>query len=110
LLLLAVLSAIAIGFVLLFAVRVSSITSVEAQVDRAASLAGLMRLSIIGLVVVLWRPVVTRLHAADRLYGRPARDWLALRWRVVAWMLLLELLIGRNLVGQLIAMFATGSR
>ena len=107
LLLLAVLLAIAIGSALMFAVSVSSFASVEAQVDRAASLAGLIRLSIISLVAVLWRPVVRRLHAADRLYSQSAHDWLVLRWRVVAWMLLLELLIGRNVVGQLFRVFVS---
>lgn len=110
LLIFAVLLAIAIGSALMFAVSVSSIASVEAQVDDAVSLAGLIRLTIIGLVAILWRPVVQRLHAADRLYGRSARDWLALRWRMVAWMLLLELLIGRNVVGQLIGVFVSSAR
>lgn len=107
LLLLAVLLAIVIGSALMFAVSMSSIAHVEAQVDDATSLAGLVRLTLIGLTAILWRPVTLRLHAADRLCGRTARDWLALRWRVVAWMLAMELLIGRNLISQVIALFAS---
>lgn len=90
----------------MFAVSISSVGEVEGRVDQVTSVAGVIRLAMTFLVAVLWRPVVRRLHASKRLHSRPAHDWLALRGRVVLWMLLLELLVGRNLIGQLIAAFS----
>lgn len=105
-LLLAVVLALVIGSALMYAVRLSSVRDIQVQVDSVAAWSSLIRLGLMGAVAGLWRPMVQRLHASNRLHERTMRDLLALRWRVVSWLLILELLIGQNLLGQLVAVFS----
>lgn len=92
--------AVVVGSALMYTISLSSMDHVQARVDNAASWSSLIRLVIIGSVAGLWRPIVQRLPARHRLDQRSVQDLLALRWRVVTWMLLLELLIAHNLIGR----------
>lgn len=98
-LLLTTVLAIVIGWVLMVVISLSSIEQVEARIDAARAWSSLIRLGLIAGIAALWRPIVQQLHAGKRLPARPVHDWLALRWRVVFWLLLLELFIGQNLLG-----------
>ena len=100
---LAIVLALVIGSILMFAVQLSSITVVHGQVNTYGAWLGILRLAFIACVALLWRPVVRQLHAGNRIYEIRMHELLALRWRVIAWLLILELLIGQNLVPRLIA-------
>jgi hypothetical protein len=101
--LLAIVLALVIGSILMYAVQLSSITVVHAQVNTYGAWLGILRLAFIACVALLWRPVVRQLHAGNRIYEIRMHELLALRWRVIAWLLILELLIGQNLIPRLIA-------
>lgn len=103
-LLLTAVLAIGLGWSLMVVISLSTIEHVEARVDDVGDWASLVRLSLIAGIAALWRPIVLHLHAGNRLPERPVRDWLALRWRVVFWLLLLELFIGQNLLGGWLAL------
>ena len=91
-----------IGSILMFAVQLSSVTTVQNQVTTYGSWLSILRLAFILCIALLWRPIVQLLHAANRIYEIGMHDLLALRWRVIAWLLILELLIGQNLLPRLI--------
>ena len=88
---------LAVGALLWQAAELASLTTVSEQVARLKPFAGAIRLLLIGVLGALWPWLVDlavrygRVHAAERskLY--------ALRWRVVAWLLIIELIIGRDL-------------
>jgi hypothetical protein len=101
--LLAIVLTLVIGSILMFAVQLSSITAVHGQVNTYGAWLGILRLALIACVALLWRPVVQQLHAGNRIYEIRMHELLALRWRVIAWLLILELLVGQNLVPRLIA-------
>jgi hypothetical protein len=101
--LLTVVLALVLGSILMFAVRLSSITAVHGQVNTYGAWLAILRLAFIACVALLWRPVVRQLHAGNRIYEIRMHELLALRWRVVAWLLILELLIGQKLLPRLIA-------
>ena len=101
--LLTIVLALVIGSILMFAVQLSSITVVQGQVNTYGAWLGILRLAFIACVALLWRPVVRQLHAGNRIYQIRMHELLALHWRVIAWLLILELLIGQNLVPRLIA-------
>lgn len=105
-LLLTAVLAIGFGWILMVVISLSSVEQVEARVDIMRNWGSLIRLGFIAATATLWRPVILRLHAGNRLPARPARDWLALRWRVVFWLLVLELLIGQNLLGEWLTLFS----
>ena len=101
--LLAIVLTLIIGSILMFAVQLSSITAVHGQVNTYGTWLGILRLAFIACVAMLWKPVVRRLYAGNWIYGIRLHELLALRWRVIAWLLILELLIGQNLLPRLIA-------
>ena len=92
-----------IGSILMFALQLSSVTLVQNQVNTYGSWLSLFRLALIACVALLWRPIVRQLHAGNRIYEIRMHELLALRWRVIAWLLILELLIGQNFIPRLIA-------
>lgn len=100
---LAIVLALIIGSILMYAVQLSSISAVHGQVNTYGAWLGILRLALIACVALLWKPVVRQLLAGNRIYEIRMHELLALRWRVIAWLLILELLIGQNLVPRLIA-------
>jgi hypothetical protein len=102
--LLAAAAMIAVGAVLWQAVELSSLAAVSERVNRWRPLLGGLRLTLIGVLAAAW-PWLSLLtsHASDE--ASLAR-WMALRWRVVGWLLVIELVIGQNLPGRVITIVA----
>jgi hypothetical protein len=88
------------------AVGLSSLAAVSEHVDRAKPLWSGVRLALIGLLAVFWPwfPSLRFRGDVDNEIGR-AR-WMALRWRVVGWLLVIELVIGQNLFGRFVGLIA----
>ncbi|MEZ5553451.1 MAG: hypothetical protein R3E82_21395 [Pseudomonadales bacterium] len=89
---------IVVGVVLWQAVELSSLAIVSERVDRLRPLLGGLRLALIGALAVVWPWLSSLRSRADDEAAR-AR-WMALRWRVVGWLLVIELIIGQNLLGR----------
>ena len=106
--LLAVALTIIVAVVLWQAVELSSVSRVSAQIDKIRPLASGVRLVLIGLVAALWPRLVQIAHRYGRI-GECRRDaFLGQRWRVVAWLLVIELVLGQDLLGRFFAV-TTGS-
>ncbi|MBX3707130.1 MAG: hypothetical protein AB7F35_05250 [Acetobacteraceae bacterium] len=89
---------IGVALVLWQAVELSSLAAVSEGVDRWRPLLGGLRLALIGALAVVWPWLSSRRSRAD---DEPAHArWMALRWRVVGWLLVIELIIGQNLLGR----------
>jgi hypothetical protein len=97
--------AFASGVLLWQAVELSSLTSVSERVEKTKPLMSALRLALIGLLAVLW-PWLSRLGVRLGAATETARDWMALRWRIVGWLLVIELIVGLNLFGRLISAVA----
>ena len=89
---------IVVGVVLWQAVDLSSLAIVSERVDRLRQLLGGLRLALIGALAVVW-PWLSSLRSRADDEATRAR-WMALRWRVVGWLLVIELIIGQNLLGR----------
>lgn len=89
---------IVVGIVLWQAVELSSLTAVSERVDRWGPLLGGLRLALIGALAVVW-PGLSSIRSRGDDEATRAR-WMALRWRVVGWLLVIELIIGQNLLGR----------
>jgi hypothetical protein len=98
----AALAAFASGVLLWQAVELSSLTAVSERVEKMKPLMSALRLALIGLLAVLW-PWLSRLGVRFGAATETARGWMALRWRVFAWLLVIELVVGQNLFGRLIS-------
>ena len=104
--LVATLAVIAMGVFLWQAVELSSLMTVSQRVDQAKPLLGGLRLTLIGLLALLW-PWLSRLrHGLDDGNRLKQAHWMALRWRIVGWLLVIELIIGQNLLGRVVGVLA----
>ena len=99
---------LAAGLLLWQAVGLSSVSQVSAQVEGLKPLAGAIRLGLIVSVAALWPRLVERAHRSGRI-GPGRRDrLLAQRWRLVGWLLALELVLGQGLIGRVLALTTGG--
>ena len=89
----------AVGALLWQAAEFSSLSAVSEQVARLKPYAGAIRLLLIVMLAALW-PWLVDLAARYGQVDTIDRSQLhALRWRVVAWLLIIELMIGQDLIG-----------
>lgn len=98
--LLALLAALGIGLLLWQAVALSSLAAVAQRVTELKPLLGAVRLGLIALLAMLW-PWVSDWLCKKRHSQLSIAESNHLRWRVVGWLLVVELLIGQNLLGHL---------
>ena len=100
---LAVVLAAGVGVLLWQAVELSSVAQVAARVDELKPFATGIRLALIGLVAGLWPRLIGLAHRAGHI-GEERRDnLLAQRWRLVGWFLVIELVLGQDLLGRFLA-------
>jgi hypothetical protein len=98
--LLAVALTIIVGFVLWQAVELSTVAQVSVQIDQIRPMASGVRLVLIGLVAALWPRLVRIAHRHGRIDEDRRDALLAQRWRVVGWLLVIELVLGQDLIGR----------
>jgi len=101
--LLAIALTIGVGAVLWQAVELSSVSRVSAQIDRVRPIASAVRLASIGAVAALWPKLTHLAHRYGRIDEVRRDDLLAQRWRVVGWLLVIELVLGQDLLGRFFA-------
>jgi len=101
--LLAVVLAAGVGVLLWQAVELSSVAQVAARVDELKPLATGIRLALIGLVAALWPWLIGLALRTGRIGEDQRDDLLVQRWRLVGWLLVIELVLGQDLLGRLFA-------
>ena len=101
--LLAVALTIIVGVVLWEGVELSSVSRVSAQIDTIRPFASAVRLAVIGAVAALWPRLAHLAYRYGRIDEARRDDLLAQRWRLVGWLLVIELVLGQNLLGRLVA-------
>jgi hypothetical protein len=98
--LLALALVLAVGALLWQAVELTSLAAVSQTIDDFRPIAGVVRLTIIVLLALFWPRLVAfaaRTRSADE---RTKTHWLALRWRVTGWLLVIDLVLGQDLLGR----------
>ena len=103
LLMLTIASAAGASVLLWQAVELSSVAQVAAQVDELKPVATGIRLALIGLVAALWPGLIGLAQRAGRIGKERHNDLLAQRWRLVGWLLVIELVLGQDVVGRFFA-------
>ena len=100
--------ALGVGGVLWYSVQASSVAAVQTRIENLKPILTGMRLSVIALVAIAWPWLMNGLHRWGRLDAAQAATLLALRWRIVTWLVVIELILGQNLLGQLLMAFQEG--
>ena len=98
--LLAAVLAAGVGVLLWQAVELSSMAQVAARIDELKPIATGIRLALIGLVAVLWPWLIGLANLAVRIGEQQRDDLLAQRWRLVGWLLVIELVLGQDLLAR----------
>ena len=98
--LLAIVLAIGVGTFLWQTVGVSSVSRVSDQVQQLKPIAAAIRLGLIALLAAAWPWLVELAYRYGRADENKRDQLLAQRWRVVGWLLVIELMLGQNLLGQ----------
>ena len=101
--LLAIVLVLSVGALLWQAVTLTSLAAVAHAVEQFKPVATGIRLLLIGLLALAWPRIavfIVHTHNADK---RTKSHWLALRWRVIGWLLIIELVLGQNLLGRCLA-------
>ena len=100
---LAVVLSMGVGLLLWQTVELSSVSKVSDQVEQFKPFASGIRLALIGLLAVFWPRLVYLAHSLGRIDQEQRDSLLTLRWRVMGWLLVIELLLGQNLFGRFLA-------
>ncbi len=98
--LLALALVLAAGALLWQAVELTSLAAVSERIAGIKPVAGAVRLLLIGLLAIFWPRLVYLAARARNADERTRANWLALRWRVTGWLLVIELVLGHNLLGR----------
>jgi hypothetical protein len=101
--LIAAMGMIAVGAILWQAVGVTSLTTVSELITTAKPFASALRITLIGLVVIAWPWLRRRQPSANGQDDHEDTHWKRLRWRVVGWLLIIELVLGQNLIGHFVS-------
>lgn len=101
--------ALAAGGILWQAVETSSVSAMQTRVEAMKPVFTGIRLLLIALVTLAWPLVTQRLYRGGRIDAAQATVMKVLRWRLVTWLVVIELVLGQNLLGQVVALLQ-GSR
>ena len=94
---LASVSSLILGVVLWQSVSLSALDSTASRMSELKDKASVVRLFVIAFVFMIW-PIIIRL--ATRTIAPSASRLQSARCRVCGWLLVIELLIGQNLLGR----------
>jgi hypothetical protein len=94
--------ALVAGGILWYSVETSSVSEIQTRVGAMKPVFAGIRLFLIALVAVAWPFVTINLHRWGRIDEVQATTMLALRWRIVTWLVVIELVLGQNLLGQVL--------
>ncbi len=101
--------ALVAGGILWHSVETSSVSEMQARVDAVKPIFTGIRLFLIVVVAVAWPFLTSSLHHWGRIDKAQAITMLVLRWRIVTWLVVIELVLGQNLLGKVLAVLQ-GSR
>ncbi len=94
---------LAVGLLLWHAAELSSFTTVSEQVAQLKPLASAIRFLLIGVLAALWPRLVDLAYHYRRIDPAGQTKLFSLRWRVVAWLLIIELMIGQALFSRFLS-------
>ena len=99
---LAIVLALTIGTVLMYALQISSVLAVQSSIESYKPILTGLRLMVTGLIAYAWPKLIQYAQQSGRISKERRTQLLAQRWRMVGWLLIIELLLGQNLVGHVL--------
>lgn len=95
--------ALGIGAFLWHAVQTSSVVAIQTRIEVMKPVVTAIRLLLIGVVALAWPAMTRALHQWGRVDEAGVGRLSSLRWRIVTWLVVIELLLGQNLLGRFLS-------
>lgn len=95
--------AFGIGAFLWNAVQATSVVTIQTRIEMMKPIFSAIRLLVIASVAMSWPDVARTLHRWGRIDEGGAARLLSMRWRIVTWLVVIEFLLGQNLLGRFLA-------
>ena len=92
--------ALGIGAFLWQSVQTSSVTALQTRIEVMKPAFTTIRFLLIGLVTLLWPALIHGLHRWGRVDEAEEAQLLSMRWRIVTWLVVIELTLGQNLLSR----------
>ena len=106
--LLAVALTLSTGGILWHLFETSSVCEIQSSIDALKPVFSGFRLFLIALVAMTWPFLTSGLYRWGRI-DEGQKDTLDnLRWRVLTWLVVIELVLGQNLLGQVLSLLQEG--
>ena len=94
--------ALTIGTVLMHTIQISSVVAVQSSIESYKPFVTGLRLAAIGLIAYAWPKLIQHAQQSGRISKERRTQLLAQRWRMASWLLIIELVLGQNLVGRVL--------
>ena len=91
------------GALLWHVAQTSSIMALQIQIEALTPVLSTIRFALIGLVALSWPAMTNGLYCLGRVEEGGRARLLSLRWRIVTWLVVIELMLGQNLIGRFLA-------
>ena len=101
-----VLLVLLVGFFLWGSVQTQSAQSVREHIERWQPMLTGMRWALIGVFALGWPYICHWLARSGRVSDDNARELTGLRWRIVGWLVVIELILGQRVLVELMAIMA----
>lgn len=92
--------ALGIGAFLWHAMQTSSVVVLQTRIELMKPIFTTIRLLLIALVALAWPAMTRGLHRWGRVDEAGVARLLSLRWRIVIWLGVIELVLGQNLLSR----------
>lgn len=87
-----------VGFFLMYRLQTESVQSIQHSVDSWQSSLTAIRWAVIILITLFWNNLVGGLAKSGIIDEQQITGLTALRWRAVTWLVLLELIVGQDVL------------
>ncbi len=92
-----------IGFVLWSSIQTHSVQTLQEEVGHWQPLLTGVRWVLIGSLALAWPYLCYCLVRSGNLGKSEARQLISLRWRIVGWLVVIELILGQGMIVKLLA-------
>jgi hypothetical protein len=102
----ATLMALFVGVFLWDGIQTHSVQAIRTRIDHWQSILTGIRWVLIGTLALLWPQLCRWWSDAENLNGHKAEQLINLRWRIVGWLVVIELILGQGVLVKAMAMVA----
>ena len=105
---LTIVAAIMIGAVLMVSLKSTSLESLQSSIADTRTQTTAIRLTIIGLIALIWPMLVQHTERSGAISIERSAELRDLRWRIISWLLVIEMLLGQNLIWRVFQIWDGG--